>query len=66
MAARVNTAVQATSDEISLLLRKRIAECRAALETLTVHGAQTAEEAADKESLLFEFWALWRALERKP
>ena len=36
---------------------------RSALESLTVHGAETAEEQEDKERLLFEFWAISRALE---
>jgi hypothetical protein len=63
-AARVNTAIQETRDEIAQLLKRRLAECRASLETLTLYGAETAEEQEDKERLLFEFWALSRALER--
>lgn len=63
-AARLNTAVHETRDEISQLLKRRLADCRAALETITLYGAETAEEQDDKERFLFEFWALSRALER--
>ena len=63
-AERESTAVQETLAEISDLLRRRLADCRASLEALTRYGAETAEEHDDKERLLFEFWALSRALER--
>lgn len=61
---RVDAAIQATGDEVSQLIRRRLSECRASLETLTEYGAETPEEQADKERLLYEFWALSRALER--
>lgn len=63
-AQRIDAAVHATRDEVSQLLRRRLSECRASLETLTVCGAETAEEQDEKEWLLFEFWSLSRALER--
>jgi hypothetical protein len=59
----VDSAVQDTRSEIEQILRRRLDECRASLETLTMYGAETAEEQDDKERLLFEFWALSRALE---
>ncbi len=65
-AERASTAVQETCAEISQLLKRRLAECYAALDTITKYGAETAEEQDDKERLLFEFWALHRALERNP
>jgi hypothetical protein len=45
------------------LLNRKLGECRDSLETLTLYGAETAEEQEDKERLLFEFWAVSRALE---
>lgn len=62
-AAKAESAIQETCDEISRQLRLRLEECCKSLETLTLYGAETAEEQEDKEHLLFEFWALSRALE---
>lgn len=62
-AASKDMAVQETGNEISGLLQRRLKECRASLETLTTYGTETAEEQDDKERLLFEFWAITRALE---
>lgn len=64
MAKRIEAAILETRDEVSQLLRRRLVECRASLETLTTYGAETGEEQDEKERLLFEFWALSRALER--
>lgn len=61
--ARVSTAIQKTAIKIKTLLERRFAECRMSLETLTLCGAETPEEQEAKERLLFEFWALYRALE---
>jgi hypothetical protein len=63
---RMDAAIRATGEEVSQLLRRRLSECRASLETLTRYGAETGEEQNDKERLLYEFWALTRALERTP
>ncbi len=63
---RLDKAIHDTCDEISNLLKRRLAQCRATLETITQCGAETAEEQDGKERLLFEFWALSRALERNP
>ena len=53
----------ATSDEIISVLAQRMVRCRAALEKLTQYGSETAAESDEREYLLFEFWALSRALE---
>lgn len=62
-AATMEKAIQETCDEILGLLKRRLAECRSSLETLTLYGAETVEEQEEKEQLLFEFWAISRALE---
>ena len=64
VSARAAAATQEIGEEILQLLNRRLDECRTSLETLTVCGAETAEEQEDKERLLFEFWALSRALEQ--
>jgi len=64
LSARAAAATQEIGEEILQLLNRRLDECRTSLETLTVCGAETAEEQEDKERLLFEFWALSRALEQ--
>jgi hypothetical protein len=61
---RSKQAISDAGKEIITLLRRKQEICRASLESLTMHGAETAEEQADKENLLFEFWSLSRALER--
>jgi ubiquinone/menaquinone biosynthesis C-methylase UbiE len=63
LAQRSDEAIQQTRDQIVALLNRRMRECRASLETLTAYGAQTAQEQGAKEHLLYEFWALSRALE---
>jgi len=63
-AQRTEAVVKETRDEVSQLLRCRLDACRASLETLTMCGAETAEEQDEKERLLYEFWSLSRALER--
>ncbi len=66
MRDRLETAIHDTRSEVSEMLQRRLSDCRASLETLTIYGAETAEEQEDKERLLFEFWALSRALEQTP
>lgn len=44
------------------VLRRRLGECQATLEKLTIYGTGTAEEQADREHLLHEHWALTRSL----
>lgn len=56
-------AIAETRAAILEVLRRRLAECQAALEQLTTFGAETAEEEEDREHLLHELWAITRALE---
>jgi SAM-dependent methyltransferase len=60
---RVAKAVEATVQCIEAVLKRKLTHTRKALEALTRFGAETGEEAADKERLLFDFWAITRALE---
>jgi len=55
--------VRNTRDAILEVLHRRLKECRATLEALTIYGAETAEEQEDREHLLHELWAITRALE---
>ena len=59
---RLDAAIENTSERIRDLLRERALRVRAALESLTEHGPETGEEANEKEFLLYEFWAVSRAL----
>jgi hypothetical protein len=53
----------ATARAVTDLLKAKYRRCREALTNLTTYGPETAEEAATKETLLYEFWAVSRALE---
>jgi hypothetical protein len=55
-------AVTRTVELIQSLLARKLDDCRAALESLTVHGAGTPEEQTQKLRFLFDYWALSRAL----
>jgi SAM-dependent methyltransferase len=61
--ARRASAIAATRDATRDVLRRRLAQCREALDALTTYGPETAEEQDDREHLLYEFWAITRALE---
>jgi len=56
-------AITLTAKRIALLLEHKLKVTKTALESLTRFGAETEEEASNKEGLLFQFWALSRALE---
>ena len=58
LVSKAPSAVEATCNEIRHLLKRRLSECQAVLEKLTLYGAETAEEKADRERTLYEFWAL--------
>jgi hypothetical protein len=60
---RATGAILKTEKEILQILQRRLAECRAALEAVTKRGAETGSEEDEKQRLLFEFWALYRAVE---
>lgn len=55
-------AIQAASEKIHQLLEDRLGRVNAALESLAEHGPDTAEESDEKEALLYEYWALSRAI----
>jgi SAM-dependent methyltransferase len=59
---RLGHAVHATSNCIETVLRRKLAEVSNALDGLTLFGPETEKEAKDKEKLLYDFWALSRAL----
>lgn len=60
---RSAAAITVTSTKITSLLELKLKVTKAALESLTRFGEETEEEASNKEGLLFQFWALSRALE---
>ncbi len=66
LAERSATAVASVTQEVGMLLLTKLEGCREALEGLTRFGAETGEEQSTKESLLFDFWALTRALDAMP
>lgn len=51
------------AETITSLLMRKFEICRKSLETLTLYGAETAEEKEERERLVYEFWAVARALE---
>lgn len=53
---------QIKADTVEILKRK-LSECEKALESLTIHGAQTEQEEKLKPKYLFDFWALNRIKE---
>lgn len=65
-AARRRAAVEESEKEVVELLKRKRILCRESLETLTLCGAETAEEQENMKRLLFEFWAVSRALEAVP
>jgi ubiquinone/menaquinone biosynthesis C-methylase UbiE len=56
-------ALAAATQRIAALLEARLERCSQALDNLTRYGTETAEEQTEKERLLYEFWAVNRALE---
>ena len=62
--AHRDAAIENMSKEIVLILKEKRRICRNALENLTVHGPETANEVEDRDRLLNEFWGLERSLER--
>lgn len=63
--ARREGAIEQTSRAIVELLRKKMDLCRNALDSLTRYGAETADEQKEKTRLLYEFWAVHRAMENR-
>ncbi|WP_417851265.1 class I SAM-dependent methyltransferase [Thalassoglobus sp.] len=65
IADKREAAVMATAERIQALLTSKLQQTRGALESLTKFGAGTGNEASDKESYLYSYWALTRAQEAK-
>lgn len=63
--SRSATSVQVAIHKIEAILTRKLSETKKALEALTRFGAETGAEAADKERLLFDFWAITRAMEEQ-
>lgn len=61
---RVNAHEQ-TSSTIRYLLSAKLDRCKRTLDKLTEYGAETADEQNEKEKLLYELWAVSRALEAR-
>lgn len=59
---RMENAIHLTSRKIEELLQERLLRVNAALESLAEHGPATGEEVHEKENLLYDFWAVTRAL----
>lgn len=60
--ANMECSIEKTTKEIVRLLQQRLVGCTDSLKALTQYGAETPKEQEDKERLLYEFWALSRAL----
>jgi len=56
-------AILNTRKKIEAILKRKYDECKKALESLTYYQSETGEEAAAEASLLYDFWALSRAIE---
>ena len=57
------SAEAATARTVTDLLKAKFRRCHDALDILTKYGPATAEEETTKETLLYQFWAVSRALE---
>lgn len=60
--SRQATTIASTALLIRTLLGEKLRTARDALERLTLYGAETGEEGAARVRLLYEFWALSRAI----
>ena len=62
LAAQRVRAQEQTASTIRDLLGAKLDRCTQTLDKITEYGAETADEQNEKEKLLYEFWALSRAL----
>lgn len=60
---RTQAVIDSTAKHIEELLRGKFYQVTGALESLTKFGSETGEESQTKEKLLFDYWAISRALE---
>lgn len=63
VADRQEEAVAAVRQKVVTTLELKLEGCRTALETLTRYGSETGDEEAAKDSLVYDYWAITRALE---
>jgi hypothetical protein len=56
-------AITAATARVGDILNRKLTACRTALEALTRFGTETGDEEATKNTLVYEFWAITRALE---
>jgi len=61
--AKRQVAINKGAEIITSLLVRKLEICWKSLETLTLYGAETTEEKEERERLIYEFWAVSRALE---
>lgn len=57
------TAEAATKHKVIELLNAKLSTCKSVLENLTSYGPETADEQSAEVTLLYDFWAVSRALE---
>jgi hypothetical protein len=62
---RTKDVMMLTAKHIEDLLTIKFRQITGALESLTKFGSETGEETQTKEKLLFDYWAISRALEVK-
>jgi hypothetical protein len=62
LAGGADAAIAAIAITIEALMKRRLADCRRTLEAFTMFGVETAEEQEDRTHLLYDYWALTRAL----
>lgn len=60
---RIEDASRTTQELINSLLIEKYESCKGALDSLTKYGSDNKQEESELQSLLFDFWALSRALE---
>lgn len=60
--AKRQVAINKGAEIITSLLVRKLEICWKSLETLTLYGAETTEEKEERERLVYEFWAVSRAL----
>lgn len=56
--------IEATKKRIGEILERKFKECEASLKSLTKYGTETDEENNNKQTLLYDYWALSQAMEK--
>jgi SAM-dependent methyltransferase len=60
---KVSDVITNVTSYVTKILENKLKQIKGALESLTRFGSETTEESQTKEKLLFDFWAVSRALE---